>query len=79
MLDRLGGLCYKLAALYLETCNDMLAHNSGAGQKVICNTILWLRSIRRELESSEYLVVISQPACNVPTYNVPDSDERSTS
>ena len=60
ILDRLGTLPHKLAALYLETYNDRLAPNSGAAAKLIQNTFHWLLCAPRSFKSDSFLVVISQ-------------------
>ena len=66
ILDRLGRLPYKLAALYLETYNDMLAHKNGAGQKLIRDTFRWLICAQREIKSGQFLAAISLHVSKVP-------------
>ena len=66
ILDRLGRLPYKLAALYLETYNDMLAHENGAGQKLIRDTFRWLICAQREIKSGHFLAAISLHVSKVP-------------
>ena len=66
ILNRLGKLPHKLAALYLETYNDRLAPNSGAAAKLIQNTFHWLLCTQQSLNSDAFLVVISQLVSRVP-------------
>ena len=60
ILDRLGKLPDKLAALYRETYEDRLASNFGAAAKLIQNTFLWLQCAQRPLKSRFFLVMISE-------------------
>ena len=66
IFDRLGRLPRKLAALYLETYNDMMVHNYEAGQKLIWNTFRWLMCMQRKLKSRNFLAAISQQVSKVP-------------
>ena len=66
ILNRLGRLPRKLADLYLETYNNMLARNYEAGQRLILNTFHWLMCAEKP-KPDFFLAAISQQVPEVPT------------
>ncbi len=67
VLERLGKLPRKLAALYKEIYDDFFTHTYEVGQALIKNTFKWLLCISGSLSSHEFLAAITQTVTPAPT------------
>ena len=67
ILERLGKLPRKLAALYKEIYEDFFMHTYEVGQALIRNTFKWLLCISGSLSSHEFLAAIAQTVTPAPT------------